>query len=370
MKRKIILLFFVFSGLFSGLNAQDGARRNFNIPDVPGYHTLKCDFHIHTVFSDGLVWPSLRVLEAWQEGLDVIAITDHIEYKPFKSDVNPDLNRPYQLAAAKAEKLGIMLVQGGEITRKMPPGHSNALFLDDVNRLDTAKWEDAFAEAKKQGAFVFWNHPGWKAQQPDTTLWFDEHTGLLNQGMLHGIEIVNYKEYYPAAFAWALEKDLTLLGNSDIHGTIAQEYNLAQGEKRPMTIVFARERTVKGVKDALFEKRTVVLFDGDLYGREEWLKRLFTACTGQENNARASVNNSRSVFVTNYSGIDFHLIPGEDARGYGLIYPLDLPAYSTIELSIKLNGDAGGVQGSVPLGFVVENAFIAPGKHLNAIIRF
>ena len=78
MKRKIILLFFVFSGLFSGLNAQDGARRNFNIPDVPGYHTLKCDFHIHTVFSDGLVWPSLRVLEAWQAGMAVMAITDQI----------------------------------------------------------------------------------------------------------------------------------------------------------------------------------------------------------------------------------------------------------------------------------------------------
>ncbi|HCT72171.1 MAG TPA: hypothetical protein DF409_15645, partial [Bacteroidales bacterium] len=36
----------------------------------------------------------------------------------------------------------------------------------------------------------------------------------------------------------------------------------------------------------------MVLFDGDLYGREEWLKRLFAACTGQENNARASVNNT------------------------------------------------------------------------------
>ena len=54
------------------------ARTAVNIPDVPGYVTLKCDFHIHTVFSDGYVWPTVRADEAWREGLDAIAITDHI----------------------------------------------------------------------------------------------------------------------------------------------------------------------------------------------------------------------------------------------------------------------------------------------------
>jgi len=31
------------------------ARTPLHIPDVPGYLTLKCDLHMHTVFSDGLV---------------------------------------------------------------------------------------------------------------------------------------------------------------------------------------------------------------------------------------------------------------------------------------------------------------------------
>jgi hypothetical protein len=52
------------------------------VPDLPGYQTLKCDFHMHTVFSDGQVWPPLRVMEAWRDGLDCIAITDHIDYQP------------------------------------------------------------------------------------------------------------------------------------------------------------------------------------------------------------------------------------------------------------------------------------------------
>ena len=54
-------------------------RNEISIPGIDGYQTLKCDFHIHTVFSDGSVWPNIRVEEAWREGLDAIAMTDHIE---------------------------------------------------------------------------------------------------------------------------------------------------------------------------------------------------------------------------------------------------------------------------------------------------
>ena len=49
------------------------------VPDIEGYKTLTGDFHIHTVFSDASVWPSTRVQEAIWEGLDVIAITEHID---------------------------------------------------------------------------------------------------------------------------------------------------------------------------------------------------------------------------------------------------------------------------------------------------
>ncbi len=59
-------------------------RQEILIPNIPGYITLKCDFHMHTVFSDGVVWPTVRVSEAWEDGLDAIAITDHIEGHPRK----------------------------------------------------------------------------------------------------------------------------------------------------------------------------------------------------------------------------------------------------------------------------------------------
>ena len=47
------------------------AQRKLNdLPTLPGYITLKGDFHIHTVFSDGEVWPTFRVDEAAREGID------------------------------------------------------------------------------------------------------------------------------------------------------------------------------------------------------------------------------------------------------------------------------------------------------------
>ena len=46
----------------------ESVRKTINIPNILGYQTLKCDFHTHTVFSDGVVWPTVRIDEAWQEG--------------------------------------------------------------------------------------------------------------------------------------------------------------------------------------------------------------------------------------------------------------------------------------------------------------
>jgi len=37
------------------------APKGRQIPDIPGYYTIKCDLHMHTVFSDGKVWPTVRV---------------------------------------------------------------------------------------------------------------------------------------------------------------------------------------------------------------------------------------------------------------------------------------------------------------------
>jgi hypothetical protein len=155
-----------------GAHLWSQTRRDFLVPDIPGFITLKGDFHIHTTTSDGEVLPAVRVREAWRDGLDVIALTDHIEVPPPSPDPQPDWNRPYDIAKPVADQYGVLLVRAAEITSSMPPGHINAFFLDDVTRLKQPTVMAGLAAAAEQGAFIIWNHPGWKALQPDVTRWF------------------------------------------------------------------------------------------------------------------------------------------------------------------------------------------------------
>lgn len=152
----LLIIFFVITSV-----GFPQTRTEINVPDILEYQTLKCDFHMHTVFSDGEVWPTIRVDEAWREGLDAISLTEHIEYRPHEEDVIGDHNRAYEIAKSRADAIGLLLIRGGEITRDMPPGHMNALFLNDANPLDTELHLDAVKAAIDQGAFMLWNHPGW-----------------------------------------------------------------------------------------------------------------------------------------------------------------------------------------------------------------
>ncbi|UCD37235.1 MAG: histidinol-phosphatase, partial [Fidelibacterota bacterium] len=195
----------VIAGLISICHGQYSTRSEINVPDILGFKTLKCDFHVHTVFSDGSVWPPIRIIEAWQEGLDAIALTEHLEHQPHREDIPTHHGRSIELASQRAQEFDLILIKGAEITRSMPPGHFNAIFIEDIDLLVRVNYQDAIKAAIDQGAFVFWNHPGWR--QPETIpRWYAVHDTLLQEGWMHGIEVANDREYYPLAVRWALEK--------------------------------------------------------------------------------------------------------------------------------------------------------------------
>ena len=53
-------------------------RTEIYIPQVNGYNVYKADLHAHTIYSDGRITPGHRVRESWSDGLDILAIADHI----------------------------------------------------------------------------------------------------------------------------------------------------------------------------------------------------------------------------------------------------------------------------------------------------
>lgn len=347
-------------------------RTEINFPDLPGYQTLKCDFHMHTVFSDGIVWPTTRVEEAWREGLDAIAITDHVEYRPHEKDIPVQYNRAYDLALPLAQELGIILIKGAEITRSMPPGHLNALFIQDDSLLNTDKAMDAIAEAARQNAYIFWNHPGWRGQQSDgQARWYDEHTFILEKGWLKGIEVVNYDEYYPEVFRWALDKNLAILSNSDIHNLSAFEYDPLKGQKRPFTLVFARERSESGIRAALEQGRTAAFFNDRIMGRKDFLQPLFQAMI-QIKTSEILLNSSGgcTIQLHNHSDLDLKLQLRNKNNPHNV--PADLTLYAHKTHSVKIGKLAGitNVLTPISLPYQVENMLVAPDMPLTVELDF
>ena len=199
-----------------------------------------------------------------------MAITEHLEWQPHLGDIpHPDRNRAYEIARKSAEKKSVLVIAGAEITRELPVGHVNAIFVKDSNVLfnpnpkearnvDFKKIIDqyvdsdldldsieyyaragmypvtkAIEEANSQGAFVFWNHPSWAPQAPDGIPHLSEtHLQWLREGQLHGIEVVNGDRYSEKAFELALYHDLTLIGTSDVHELIHWDYNKILNEHR------------------------------------------------------------------------------------------------------------------------------------------
>ena len=355
-KAKAFLLpVFLFVALAPALAAE--VRRDIHFPDLEGYETLTCDLHMHTVFSDGQVWPPVRVAEAWRQGLDAISITDHIEYQPHKEDVPPNHNRPYDLALGAAKAHGLLFPRGAEITRGTPPGHFNAIFLNDVKPLDTKDFLEVIKRANDQGAFVFWNHHQW--QGPEKGRWLDVHTTMFENKWFHGMEVCNGGSYYPDAHKWCLEKNLTMIGNTDIHAPDRRESSTVDGH-RTMTLVFVKQRSLDGLKNALMEGLTVVWYKDKLIGREQWLKPLFAK------SVEVSPPNLRSkkniwVEIRNTSSADIWL------ERTGNLGPakLHLPARATT--LVKIGGRIP--TGPVELKYRATNFLVAPETGLPVVLK-
>jgi len=377
-----LIIFFLFNITLYAQTEKKYERKLF-FPDLDNYKTLLTDFHQHTVFSDGLVWPTIRVEEAVKDGLDAISLTDHLEYQPFSKDIpNPDRNRVYKVAKDFTDRINktadkkLIIINGQEITRSMPPGHLNAIFLDDANKLlhpdDSLK---GIEEANKQNAFVFWNHPGWPAQRSDGIAKLDEfHRYLIDKNLLHGIEVVNELYYSEEALDIALKNNLTIMGTSDIHGLIDWLFKVPDDNEsenknlpghRPITMVFAKSKDKKSIKEALFEGRTAVFYNEMLIGKEEYLKPLIEKCLvinnvnnlnlGYSEDGESSI---KKIEIENISDAPFFLKNLSDFTFETNSDIISIYPNSKHTIAVRTRGNSLG-----ELKFEVLNGIIAPKKY-------
>lgn len=252
----------------------------FESPDNIYY--ISSDLHIHSVFSDGAVWPTIRVDEAIRDSIDLISLTEHLEYQSHLSDIpHNNRNRSFQIAGGYVQNRPLAVVHGTEITKPMPPGHFNAIFIKDANKFfdnnkEPLDFRKAINEANEQEAFVFWNHPMWEANRSDGIAKLDPiHREVINKKLLHGIEVVNFDTFSEEAMQIALDNKLTMMGTSDVHILIDWDFNIKkESYHRPITFIMSENRTIKSIRDALFNGDTFIWYRDLVIGKHKNLKQV------------------------------------------------------------------------------------------------
>lgn len=398
-----LYLFFVVSFSYQVMSHQlAGSFSSYRIPgraiDFPNtskYQTIVADLHTHSVFSDGHVWPNIRVSEALRDDLDAIAITEHLEYQPHIANIpHKDRNTSYKEAKKAAQNTDLIVIAGSEITRESPIGHINAIFIEDANKLinldkanmpeakklieareDEAKDQDmdmvnhlalssvwpaseAIDVANKQGAFVFLNHPMWSAEDGIARL-SNEHKAFIQNKTLHGIEVVNENTFSEEAFSIALENELTIIGTSDVHNLIDWDYIPHQGNHRPVTLIFSKQRTPASIKEALFNRRTVVWFQNLLIGEEENMMPLLSSMLSidsaiYQNNPAildVKISNKSDAKIQMKNLSEFSFMSNHDI--------IEIPEHQSISLRVKTKNNLNKIQ----MEFEILNALIEPKTH-------
>lgn len=410
MKKTNILLLFLFSiDIFSVgevfvINDYKDMDRIINFPNTEKYKVIVADLHTHSVFSDGAVWPNVRVEEAVRDGIDLLAITEHLEYQPHIDDIpHPDRNRSFDIAEDIAKNKDLTVINGAEITRMFPPGHINAIFIEDANKLiylDEAKiseakeilkevpeesltnYEDlswledaalaslwpvknALIEARNQNAFTFWNHPAWSSEEfIGQPMLREIHKEFFRDNLLHGIEVANGDGYSEEAFRIALEYGLTVLGTSDVHGLIDWDYPSSIGAHRPVTLILSESNSIDAIKSSLFSGKTVVWFKNNLIGLEDNILELTNSYLKAKKVEILENSDIARVEIENVSDVRFIIQVLDQSSVVNASNLIEIAPNEKTVLQIDNGIDKGS------LDVKILNAFIAPNKNLLTTLKF
>jgi len=410
MKKINILLLFLFSiDIFSVgevfvINDYKDMERIINFPNTEKYKVIVADLHTHSVFSDGAVWPNVRVEEAVRDGIDLLAVTEHLEYQPHIDDIpHPDRNRSFDIAEEIAKNKDLTVINGAEITRMFPPGHINAIFIQDANKLiylDEAKiseakeilkevpeesltnYEDlswledaalaslwpvksALIEARNQNAFTFWNHPAWSSEEfIGQPMLREIHKEFFRDNLLHGIEVANGDGYSEEAFRIALEYGLTVLGTSDVHGLIDWDYPSSIGAHRPVTLILSESNSSDAIKSSLFSGKTVVWFKNNLIGLENNILELTNSYLKAKKVEILENSDIARVEIDNVSDVRFIIQVLDQSSVVNESNLIEIAPNEKTVLQIDDGIDKGS------LDVKILNAFIAPNKNLLTTLKF
>jgi len=228
-------------------------------PEMADLRPLRCDFHIHTSYSDGTHSPAEMVVRGRELGLDALAITDHNCYQASLEAIE----------FVHKSGMGITCFPGEEVTSSTwhvlsiganaPIGYRDigangpVRFIDD--QASYSELQKTLGMIRQCGGKSFLAHPYWtsgrRMNQPA-----EEYEHLLSEGGVDGIELLGEVlwEENLRSLARYSELDskakLPILGNSDTH---SPQHTFGSY----WTLVFARSNSQEDIMTAILDHRSV-----------------------------------------------------------------------------------------------------------------
>ena len=171
-----------------------------------------------------------------------------------------------------------------------------------------------------------------------------------------------------------MENNLTILGTSDIHGLINWEWNLDKGGHRPLTFIITKDDSFKGIKNALFERKTMVWFNNLIIGEEQNIspivnKNLELHYLGYGEKSPNFEEDDKGSLVLkvnlkNNSALPYKLLHNGDYTFMSQSNLIEIPPYDNLILRVKTIKKKDKIE----LYFKVLNAIIGPQKNLDIIL--
>ena len=124
-------------------------------------------------------------------------------------------------------------------------------------------------------------------------------------------------------------------------------------------MVFAKEKSVDGIQEALLNHRTAIYRGNDLVGSEEFLKPLFLESVEVKAEYREGTSVA-FVQLINKSDFSFHCDYLGDYSFYNAVGLITIPAHAITVIGVKTLKKLE----EFLLKFEVHNAIIAPGEKL------
>ena len=217
-------------------------------PEMVNLRPLRCDFHIHTSYSDGTRTPAEMIVRGRELGLDALAITDHNYYQASLEAID----------FVKKSGLGITCFPGEEVTSPtwhvLSIGASSPIGYKD-DQAGYTGMQKTLGMIHQHGGKAFLAHPYWTSgrrfNQPT-----EEYEHLLSEGGIDGVELlgevlwednlrslVRYSELDSKA-------KLPILGNSDTH---SPDHTFGSY----WTLVFARSNSQEDIMAAILDHHSV-----------------------------------------------------------------------------------------------------------------